>query len=282
MRSLLREPLLHFLVGAVAIVALQRTVGDDEPPPDVIVVDRAGLLRMVQARQGRYRDGEAEAALEGMSEAERRALIASYVREEALYREALRVGLDREDYVVRRRLGQSMELMTRGLAGADLPLDDDSLRERFEEESERWRLPATRTIALVFFEPEDRSEASYAAAMTRARAAQSGDSPVGDLFAPGGSFDAISERTLASHVGPALAAAIFELPVESGWQGPLRSSFGAHLVRVEAEQPGEMPSFEEVRGQIEAEVRDELDEVTGDAAIDALVDRYEVRLELER
>ena len=62
-RSLLREPLLHFLVGAAAIVALQQSVGEEEPRPDVIVVDRAALLRTLQARQGRYEAGEAEAAL---------------------------------------------------------------------------------------------------------------------------------------------------------------------------------------------------------------------------
>ncbi|MBO6934963.1 MAG: peptidyl-prolyl cis-trans isomerase [Deltaproteobacteria bacterium] len=282
MRSVLREPLLHFVVGAVAIALLQHAVGDEEPPPEVIVVDRAVLLRTVQARQGRYREGEAEATLDAMSDDERQALIDSYVREEALYREALRVGLDEEDYVVRRRLGQSMELMTRGLAGADQPLDEDSLRERFEAEGERWRLAPSRTLRLVFFAPEDRSEAGFAAAMEHARQAVEETEPQGDLFEPGSTFEAVTERTLASQLGPELAAAIFELPAQPDWQGPLRSSFGAHLVQVTEEQAGDLPAFEDVRGRIEAEVRSELDEVTGDAAVDALVDRYEVRVELER
>ncbi len=68
-------------------------------------------------------------------------LIQSFIREEVLYREALAMGLDRDDMVVRRRLAQKIEFLAQDLATQGEP-GDAELRTFFEENSEDFEVPA--------------------------------------------------------------------------------------------------------------------------------------------
>ena len=284
-QRLAREPLVHFVVAAGVLFAVERVTRDARAAdvPETIVVDREALLRTLQARAQRFDRGWAEARLDALPVEEQRALVQAHVREEALYREALELGLDREDYMVRRRLGQSVELLVRGMAGATAPLDEEALRARWAEERERWRLPPTRTVEHVFFAAEgDGAEEAEVRARAWLEAGEAEPAPGdGDRFHAGARFEGRSARTLARHFGPALARTLFELQPGSGWRGPYRSGFGAHLVRVVEEQPGRVPAFEEVRGQVEAAVRAELEEELGDEAVRRVVAGYAVRLERE-
>ena len=94
MQKILREPLVHFLVIGIAHHRLDQ----------VIDVDRSSLLTFVQFRTRAIQPEIAAARLDAMSEAELERLIADYVREEALHREALALGVDKNDYVIKRRM----------------------------------------------------------------------------------------------------------------------------------------------------------------------------------
>ena len=229
-QRLAREPLVHFVVAAGVLFAVERVTRDARAAdvPETIVVDREALLRTLQARAQRFDRGWAEARLDALPVEEQRALVQAHVREEALYREALELGLDREDYMVRRRLGQSVELLVRGMAGATAPLDEEALRARWAEERERWRLPPTRTVEHVFFAAEgDGAEEAEARARAWLEAGEAEPAPGdGDRFHAGARFEGRSARTLARHFGPALARTLFELQPGSGWRGPYRSGFG--------------------------------------------------------
>ena len=68
--------------------------------------------------------------------------VIAHIREEVLFREALAMGLDRDDTIVRRRLAQKMEFLTGDLAGAAEPADA-VVREFFERNAARYALALT-------------------------------------------------------------------------------------------------------------------------------------------
>ena len=295
-RRWIREPLLHFLLGALLLFALERAVGSREPASDdprTIVVDRNALLRLLQYRARRFDRRAAEAELAAMSSAEREHLVADFVREEALHREAIALGLDREDYVVRRRLAQSVELAARGIAGEASPIDDEALRAFFAERREDYRLPPTITFRHVFFaaEPNDAGAAGdrAQAALAHAHAADlatpstTGErtAPTGDAFPFRDRYVRRSAATLERHFGPEMVDALFDRAPSDAFQGPFTSPYGAHLVHIEARDPGRLPTFDEVRGRVEEDARRVLRDTAGDAAVDAIVDRYEVELRFD-
>lgn len=104
---ILREPLLHFLLMGAAIFLVHALLSGEAPPRhDLVVVSRGrvdSLAAQFEATHGRPPDA-----------AERNDLIRAWVREEILCREALALGLDREDTVIRDRLRQKMEFVAGG------------------------------------------------------------------------------------------------------------------------------------------------------------------------
>ncbi|HEV8199314.1 MAG TPA: hypothetical protein VGS03_04775 [Candidatus Polarisedimenticolia bacterium] len=102
----LREPLVHFLLLGALLFGVHALISGEAPRRDVVVVTRGridGLVAQFAATHGRPPDT-----------AERSGLIQDWVREEILCREAVALGLDREDAVIRDRLRQKMEFVSGG------------------------------------------------------------------------------------------------------------------------------------------------------------------------
>jgi len=124
---LLREPLLHFLALGAAIFAVHAMLSGEAPRPDVVVVTRGrvdSLVASFTSTHGRPPDA-----------AERDELVQSWVREEILCREAVRLGLDREDAVIRDRLRQKMEFVSGGEAASP-----ESRDARYREIARRYEV----------------------------------------------------------------------------------------------------------------------------------------------
>jgi hypothetical protein len=110
---LLREPLLHFLLLGALLFAFDAALREAPPPVDVIRITNAEIDRLRTQWTNQYRRPPAPAELHG--------LVHAGVREEVLYREALAMGLDEDDSVVRRRLAQKLEFLIEDLAAAREP-----------------------------------------------------------------------------------------------------------------------------------------------------------------
>ncbi|MEM7436937.1 MAG: peptidylprolyl isomerase [Myxococcota bacterium] len=286
--KLYKEPLLHFLVGGLALFAVYGIVGGggSEVGEDVIVVDRDALLTFVQYRTKAFEPSVAAARLDALSEPELERLIADYVREEVLYREALALGLDRDDYIIRRRMVQKLEFITEGFAEATSPIDDADLLRYFEANKADYYVDPHVTFTHVFFSTEAR---------TREEARRLADEKLGELNANHVHFsDAPKhgdrflyhvnyvERTpefVASHFGPEMTGALFKQhPDETTWLGPFDSSYGVHLVMLTANRAGRDAVIEEVKERVVEDAKMALTRERLTDAIDDIVDAYDVRV----
>jgi len=259
---------------------------EDDGDPKVIVVDRDALLTFVQYRTKTFEPSVAEARLDKLSEEELERLIDDYVREEVLHREALALGLDRDDYVIRRRLVQKVEFITEGFAEASSAVDDAALHRYFEANKDDYYVEPYVTFTHVFFETEDRSR-EEARALAKKKLTELNrdevlfsDAPQhGERFLYHVNYVERTPEYVASHFGVEMEKAVFELaPDDEVWVGPFDSPYGVHLVMLTTNEPGREPTLEEIKGRViddarRAAVRERTAEAIGD-----IVDAYDVRI----
>ena len=269
MHAWLRDPLVHCLAAGAALFALHAAFAGEGDEEDVIRVSAAQVERIATqwtARMGRPPEaGE----LDG--------LLAEHVREEALVREARRLGLDRGDVIVRRRLVQKLRFVTEDVEGAPNP-DEAALRGFFEADPERYRTPERVSFSHVFFSRESRGDAAADASRLLASGGP-GEAwrSRGDPFMLERGVADRPLREVARDYGDAFADALGEL-VPGVWSGPLASALGVHLVRLDDRAPSRIPAFESVRGRVAVDWESARRARANERHIEELVGRYRVEI----
>ncbi|MDH3198544.1 MAG: peptidylprolyl isomerase [Candidatus Krumholzibacteria bacterium] len=271
MRRWLREPLLHFLLAGAALFALHGMVaGPGVAPPERIAVGEDRIRMLSQSFERTWQRPPSALELGG--------LIDDYVTEEVLYREALALGLDRDDLVVRRRMRQKMEFLNDELVESEP--SDAVLRAYFAANAERFRVSSRVSFAQVFVGAEANGSAQARAADLLARL-RAGEDPE-TLGAATGLPPAMASATpseVAGFFGAAFAEALAEAP-DATWSGPVASSFGLHLVRVGTRVPGRLPPFEDARRFVEREWAAEQRDETRERFYRALRGRYDIEVRM--
>jgi peptidyl-prolyl cis-trans isomerase C len=249
MKRLLREPLLHFLLLGGLLLAvnayLQRGRGGVESSKQIyLTLDDLSAMDIYFQSQWRRQPTPDEF----------RALVESKVREEVLYREALAMGLDKDDTIVKRRMSQKMQFLAEDVAAAHEPTTAE-LKAWFEKNGEKFTLPGRVTFRHLYFSVDRRGPHARddAVAGLGKLAGQPEDTKGAAALADAFMFqDYYADRTaeaLAKEFGPGFAQAVFRLKTGS-WQGPVESGYGWHLVFVDSNIPGRRPAFEEVESEV--------------------------------
>lgn len=229
--TVVRSPLLHFIVLGGAIFALAPAREDTRK----VELASASLASLEQAQAAR--DGVAALSAERAREVDAQA-----IEDEVLYREALRLGLDREDPIVRQRLVQKLLLLAEDMSGASRTPTDADLRGFFEADPARYRLPARVRLVHVFATRRESLPAVAALALD-------GVPAVGEPF-PYPRDTRGSRDELARTYGDAFAAAAVARTPAQGWSEPIASTFGWHRVRIVEAEASRLPSFEEARAAV--------------------------------
>lgn len=260
MRQLLRDPLAHFLLAGAVIWGLLSLGGDRVDPAERSITltreQQAGLALGFERMMGR---APTDTELDGRIE--------QWLREEVLYREALRLGLDEGDPVVRRRLAAKMD----ELAGAQAELaqpSEEVLRGWFRENGAAYVTGGALTFEQAWFGTED-----------AARAALSGGATRGQPISLPRNVDGLSKEDVIRTFGEEFAAELEQLEASPGWQGPIRSGYGWHLVRLISREAGSTPPFEEVREAVERDWRSATIETRRREAFDILRESYAIEVE---
>ena len=288
----MQEPLVHFLAAGLGLFVLFGIVhrGAPDDDPTTIVVDEEALLTFVQYRLKAFNPDLAKDKLASLSDDELERLIDDFVREEVLHREAVALGLDEQDYVIRRRLVQKLEFITEGFAEAGAKPDEASLQRYFDEHASDYYVDPFVTFTHVFFDTEDSPrEKAQAAAEKKLAELNRESTPFTDAPKHGDRFlyhVNYVERTpdyVISHFGAPMAKAVFELePNDFVWRGPFDSPYGVHLVLLITNEPGREPTLAEIADRVREDYRRSLVKDETERAISDIVDSYEVEVVYDR
>lgn len=288
MKGLLREPLLHFLAIGIGLFVLFDLVAPEDNNLDnkTIVVDRSALLTFLQFRSKAFNPEVAAARLDALGDAELQRLIDDYVREEALHREALALGMDQNDYVIKQRLIQSLQFITNGFVSAAVDVSDEEIAAYYEANRDDYYVDPYATFTHVYFS-NDRHGREQARQLAEAKLAELNGANVpfsestrhGERFLYNVNYVERTEDFVASHFSRAMAAAVFELdPDTEQWFGPFESAYGYHLVMLTKRTEGFYPPLENIEDTVrEDALRVKLDE-QNERAVRAIVDTYDVRM----
>ncbi len=283
LRRVVHEPLVHFLLIGAALFAgyhLRQPESDSRDASTRIVVTADDLRQMSVARLAQGRPPPAPEQM--------RNLVDAWVRDEILFREALALGLDKDDTIVKRRMVQKMEFLAEDLSDLREPTRAD-LQAWFQRNAERFAHPARITFRHLYFSPDRRggpAQARAAAEQTMARLARK-SAEAADAATPVDPFmfqDHYPDRTpdqIARDFGPGFAGAVFQLAPGS-WRGPIESGFGWHVIWVESVMPARVPAFEEVEPDVKSRWIEEQRAESKRRAFEAMRARYEVILPEEK
>jgi hypothetical protein len=273
----LREPLLHFLAAGLTLFVAGHLLDSDRRASDQLsrielTEDDLRRLDVVWTAQwGRPPSPD-----------ERRNLVEDRIREEVLYREALALGLDRGDTIVKRRLAQKIQFLAEDVSGLRDPSDAE-LRAWFAQNGAPFALPGRMSFRHLYFSFDKRGDQAREAARRaletlrgQPSAAVAGAS-LGDPFMFPDSYGERTAEDVARVFGTAFTEALFQL-APGAWQGPIESGFGWHLVRVESVAAGRVPPFEEVEPAVRAAWIDAQRVESRRRAYDAMRARYQVVL----
>ncbi len=249
MKRWLREPLVHFLLLGALLFAVyhyvqpERGAGPSSKQIQLTLDDLNQLNLYFQAQWRRPPTPE-----------EFRRLVEDKVQEEVLYREALAMGLDKDDTIVKRRMAQKMQFLAEDVAAAHQPTTAE-LKAWYEKNSNTFALPKRVSFRHVYFSPDRRGQRAQDDA-NKALARLAGEpegsklaSSLADPFPFQEYYGDLSSAQLAKDFGPGFARALFGLK-SGAWQGPIESGYGWHLVFVDTAIPGRVPAFEEVEQDV--------------------------------
>ena len=237
-RGILREPLLHFLLlGALLFAGIAAAKAAQRPVVRIDAREIEQLAAFWALQAGRP-----------PTRAELSAMIQERVEEELLAREAIRLGLDEDDMIVRRRLAQKMAFASQDVADVGEP-DEAALRALYERTKVAYAAPPRLALRHLFFSRDRAGEPPEAAAAAALARLRRGEPVAGDPSVLPLTYADASIEDLARDYDPAFAHSAARAPV-GAWSGPVASPYGVHLLRVEARRAAQTAPFAEVRDAV--------------------------------
>jgi peptidyl-prolyl cis-trans isomerase C len=279
LKKWLREPLIHLFVLGLVIFGLHGVLekrpeaADDPFLIEVSSADIEWFRTMWSKRMGRE-----------PTVAELRGQVNQLIREQVLSREAVSMGLDEGDVIVRRRLAQKMDFLFRDLSDITDPSDGD-LQQYLQKKRGSYEIPARVTFTHVYFNTDKRGEKSASnsvrSLIDRLNAnvgVPPNTSALGDPFLLPPSYSNRPLPEIRREFGTKFAEAIFDMKLRT-WQGPVASGYGLHAVYVQKRSEANLPEFNDIRERLRADWMAERQREIARKAYEKLRGRYSVLLE---
>jgi hypothetical protein len=277
MKTWCKEPLLHFLVIGAMIFVLFSIVNKEESVVSgkKIIVSAGDIERLSSNWSRKWNRPPTVTELQG--------LVESFIREEVYYREALALGLDQDDTVLRRRLMQKMEFLSNDLAELNTP-DETALNDYFLDHQDKYELPARVTFTHIYFSLDKHGGQAVAKARNVLDEIQAAASPVlsapdrGDPFMLEYDFTLETPFEVARLFGQSFAEQLFQSKID-GWQGPIESGYGLHLVRISEKVESRMPELASVIDKVRTDWMFEQRQEMNKEIYERFKERYEIVIE---
>lgn len=262
MKSLLREPLVHFLIAGAALFMFRGYYGGVDVSDRQITLDEAQITRLTEQWQQTWRRAPTTTELDG--------LIRNHIKEEVYSREALRLGLDVGDPIIRRRLRAKMEFIaTAEVENADP--SDTELKRYYTENKARYAADPNYDFDQHFYGDNAADARNALPALKAGRSPASVNIPLPAIM------EEASTSDIARTFGDGFAESMRLLPMNM-WSGPVQSGYGWHVVRVRRVEASKVPPLAVIKQRVTNDWRAETRAKREAAAYQALLDGYDIRI----
>jgi parvulin-like peptidyl-prolyl isomerase len=270
-RKIVHEPLIHFLLlGAVILVASTMVNQRRDNAARTVVIDKNLVTHLIIIYEAQIGTPPSKKQLDSMIE--------GYIREEMQFREAKRMGLDKDDEIVRRRLASKFDFLQRDVVAVPDP-SEEQLRRYFNSHQNAFLQPATVTFTHVYFSPDQEGDLAAQSraeqTLTKLRSGSATRAPnLGDRFPLQTDYAGFARLDLVQQFGDSpIVDCVFATPLNQ-WSGPVRSGYGWHLVYVSHREEANVPPLEEIHDRLRAAYIGDVKEKANQEKYDALEKQY--------
>jgi hypothetical protein len=261
-KQALREPLVHFLAAGSALFLVMGQFGGEDSLDRSITINEAEVTRLASQWEQTWSRPPSAQELDSV--------IRDYIKEEVYFREAMRLGLDADDPIIRRRLRAKMEFLATAEI-QNMEPSDTTLQRFYAANKMRYAEKPTFSFDQQFLgEEEDKAKASLAALIA-------GKPVQAQPLSVAASIDSAPSDAVARQFGDAFTDSLRTLP-QGRWSGPVQSGFGWHAVRVRNVVASDTPKLSDIRQRLSNDWRAETQTTREAAAYQALLDGYDIRI----
>jgi hypothetical protein len=257
LKKIVREPVFHFLLAGSLLYLVYQFLNPapaNKHDDSKIVVNESILKNMLNVRS---KTPEAQfnvtAALASLNKKEKDVLANEYIEEEALYRMALEMGLNENDFIIKRRLIQKLSFLLEDLNTSKIDINNDNLLAYYETNREEFRVADKVSFSHVYLSTDQHGENAITMARNTLKHLNSKQVKTsealfhGDRFPLNHTSTKITPIQTKAHFGVKFSDTLFALEPENYWQGPVESGYGYHLIYVDSRESGYVPAFESIR-----------------------------------
>ena len=274
MKKLLKEPLVHFILIGIGLFILYGWVSGREDSRDKIYFDDYDMDNIIASWEMQWSRLPTDEEL--------KSLVEQNIRQEVFYQEALKMNLDHNDEIIKRRLAQKMNFLSNDLATLKEP-NENELRKYYEENRDKYMLPPIYSFYQISYRLDSRTDPESDA--RQSLSSIKGQSPEtikehGDRLPFPFYFNSIDKDELDRQLGLDFAMALKDLDT-AHWSGPVRSGFGWHLVYMTKKIPARAPEFKSILKELKRDFEYENQRKINDQVYDKLRSNYDIEYDLD-
>jgi len=269
-KRVLREPLVHFLLIGIALFGLYSLI---QPAVD----DDLNRIVITSSQKDQITAQFSRTWMRSPTEDEYNALIESYVRDEVYYREAIALGLDKDDMQIRQRMRQKLDFILEDLVVEEV--NDETLLLFLEQHPEKFSQQTQTSFEQLYLNPDKHQDlAADAAIMLQNLRDGAIPQTLTDPTMLPYAYRLLTPSEIARQLGDKFALEV-QVLVPGEWAGPIYSSLGGHLVKITEQIPSSLPELAEVRSEVEREYHTQRRQQQKDIAYQKMLEGYEVVIE---
>lgn len=243
MKKIIKEPFSHFILFGITLFLLYGLVNDNSNSKDTIIINDFDVSTLISKWEMQWKRQPTEQELQN--------LIAQNIKQEVYYQEALKMNLDHNDEIIKRRLAQKMQFLSNDIAALIEPSDDD-LGKYYKDHSDKYLSPPSYSLYQITFSPDKRIDNYKDASETLQQFPNAtfkemkswGDSLPFNYF-----FENVSANELRLQLGSKFSTALKKQEINK-WVGPIPSGFGYHLVFITEKNVPNLSDFESVKKNV--------------------------------
>jgi len=273
MKKLLKDPFVHFIGIGIALFLLYGLVNDNSISKNTILINDFDVSNIISKWEMQWKRPPTEKELQS--------LINLNIKQEVFYQEALKMNLDHNDEIIKRRLAQKMQFLSNDIAAMIEPTEE-VLQEYFQEYSDKYFTPYTYSLSQIIFSPDNRQD-NYKDASEALEQFQSASfeelTNKGDALPFPYFFKDVDAEELALQLGSKFPDALINQELNK-WVGPIPSGFGYHLVYITDKTEPQLPSFEDVKKAVLRDFEYDNQKEIDEAIYQELKKKYEIEINI--
>ena len=274
MRKLLREPLVHFLLLGLALFLIHGLVSSKENEGETIIIDDYDVNNIIASWEMQWKRLPTDDELKN--------LIQQNIKQEIFYQEALKMNLDHNDEIIKRRLSQKMQFLSSDIASMNEP-NEEEINSFYKDNLANYMSPNEYEMYQLIYSPDYHTNPKLKAEQNLTEI--SGTNPEmaknsGDKMPFPFYFESVNDHELNRQLGSNFTQSLENLETDQ-WTGPIKSGFGYHLVYlVERKETSPIP-LQEVKNEVIRDFEYENQRKMDEMIFDEFRKNYSIEFDLD-